>query len=202
MEAQMGIMGSLGTLLDFALGVYTWMILIRILLSWVNPDPYNPIVQFLVRSTDPVLEPLRRLIPPVAGLDLSPVVALLGLSLLQRLVLGVTRGGMGVGALSTLLVEVAGLLHLLLTLYLVVLLVRGGLHVHAWLAFRGGRPFRINLGNPIIRFVFQSTEWVVRTLRQRLPTVSGLDITPLVAALVVMLLLSVLQDLVFRLALG
>ncbi|MEO5340809.1 MAG: YggT family protein [Magnetococcus sp. MYC-9] len=199
----MGILGSLGTLLDFALNIYTWMILIRVLLSWVNPDPYNPIVQFLVRATEPVLEPLRRAIPPVAGMDLSPIVALLGLSVLQRLVLGISRGGMmGGGALSGVLVEIIGLLHLLLTLYMLLLFVRGGLHIHSWFAFRGNRPFRINLNNPAIRFVFQATEPVVRLLRHRVPTFSGLDITPLAAAVGVLLILMVLQEAATRLALG
>ncbi|MBF0401017.1 MAG: YggT family protein [Magnetococcales bacterium] len=198
----MGILGSLGMLLDFALGIYTWMILIRILLSWVNPDPYNPIVQFLVRATEPVLEPLRRAIPPMAGLDLSPVVALLGISLLQRLIIGITHGGMGGGGLAALLVEVIGLLHLLLTLYLLLFLLRGGLHIHSWFSFRGGRPFRINLGNPLIRFVFQATEPVVRSLRQWVPTVSGLDITPLVAALCVLVILSLLQEAAMRFMAG
>lgn len=195
----MGLLGSLGTLLDFALGMYTWMILIRVLLSWVNPDPYNPIVQFLVRATEPVLEPLRRAIPAVAGLDLSPIVALLGLSLLQRLVVGATRGGIGGGALSTVLVEIVSLIHLLLTFYLLLLFVRGGLHFYSWHSFRGGRPFRINLSNPLLRFVFQATEPVVRTLRRWVPTVSGLDVTPLAAALGIFMLLSLLQEMTVRL---
>ncbi|WP_130470838.1 YggT family protein [Candidatus Magnetaquicoccus inordinatus] len=194
----MGVLGSLTVLLDFALGVYTWMILIRVLLSWVNPDPYNPIVQFLMRATDPLLEPLRRLLPPVAGLDLSPIVALLGLSLLQRLVAGMARGSM---ALSSLLLEVITLVHLLLTFYLLLLFVRGGLHIRSWLAFRRGRPVRINLANPLLRFVFQATEPLVRWLRPRLPTVYGLDISPLMAALAILVFLAILQDVTFRLML-
>ncbi|MBF0095758.1 MAG: YggT family protein [Magnetococcales bacterium] len=192
----MGILGSLMMLLDFALGAYTWMILIRVLLSWVNPDPYNPIVQFLIRATDPVLEPLRRLLPSVGGLDLSPIVALLGISLLQRLVAGMARGGM---ALSSLMLEMITLLHLLLTFYLLLLFVRGGLHVRSWLAFRRGRPVRINLANPVLRFVFQATEPLLRWMRPRLPTVYGLDASPLVGALLLLLFLAVLQDLSVRL---
>jgi YggT family protein len=193
----MGILGSLMMLLDFALGAYTWIILIRVLLSWVNPDPYNPIVQFLIRATDPVLEPLRRLLPTVAGLDLSPIVALLGLSFLQRLVAGMARGG-GM-ALSSLLLEMVTLFHLLLTFYLLLLFVRGGLHIRSWLAFRRGRPVRINLANPLLRFVFQATEPLVRWLRPRLPTVYGLDVSPLLGALVLLVFLAVLQDLSIRL---
>ncbi|MBF0184129.1 MAG: YggT family protein [Magnetococcales bacterium] len=192
----MGILGSVMLLLDFALGVYTWMILIRVLLSWVNPDPYNPIVQFLVRATDPVLEPLRRLLPAVAGLDLSPIVALLGLSLLQRLVAGMARGNV---ALSSLLLEAITLLHLLLTFYLLLLFVRGGLHIRSWFAFRRGRPMRINLANPFLRFIFQATEPLMRWLRPRMPTVYGLDVSPLVAALGLLVVLALLQDVSFRL---
>lgn len=65
------------------LNVYSWLILIRALLSWVNPDPFNPIVQFLYRSTEPVLEPIRRLLPPM-NVDFSPLVAFLAILFLQN----------------------------------------------------------------------------------------------------------------------
>jgi len=60
-----------------------WVIIIRALISWVNPDPWNPIVQFLHRATEPVLQPIRRLIPMSFGLDISPVIAILGIYFLQ-----------------------------------------------------------------------------------------------------------------------
>ena len=63
---------------------YTWLIVIRVLISWVSPDPFNPIVQFLMRVTDPVLEPFRRVIPSIGFIDISPVVALLVLQVLQK----------------------------------------------------------------------------------------------------------------------
>jgi YggT family protein len=61
-------------LLNVVLTVLYWLILIRALISWVNPDPFNPIVQFLQRVTEPILEPIRRLLPPLA-IDLSPLIA-------------------------------------------------------------------------------------------------------------------------------
>lgn len=194
----MGIISSVSMLLASALSVYSWMILIRILLSWVNPDPYNPVVRFLVRATDPVLEPLRRMIPPIAGLDLSPIVALLGISLLQRLVTGLAQNGMHSGAFSAVFVEILSLLHLVLTFYLLLLFVRSGLHIHAWLTFRRGIPYRLNLNNPVIRFVFQSTEYIVRSLRRWVPNCYGMDITPMVAALGLIFFLSLLQDMSLR----
>jgi len=72
---------SLLTLLLGVLDLYTWVIIIRALLSWVSPDPYNPIVRALAMLTEPVLRPLRRLVPPhkLGGLDLSPLLAILAI---------------------------------------------------------------------------------------------------------------------------
>lgn len=75
-------------LLVSALRIYFWVIVVRALLSWVSPDPYNPIVRALAAVTEPVLRPLRRLVPPrkLGGLDLSPLIALL---LIQFLINGI-----------------------------------------------------------------------------------------------------------------
>ncbi len=59
---------------DLIFEVMKWFILIRALLSWVNPDPFNPIVQILHRMTEPILSPIRRILPPM-GIDLSPMIA-------------------------------------------------------------------------------------------------------------------------------
>lgn len=75
----LGIISSLFTL-------YIWVIIIRALISWVSPDPYNPLVQILYKLTEPVLRPLRRLVPPhkLGGLDLSPLIAILLLVLIRQ----------------------------------------------------------------------------------------------------------------------
>jgi YggT family protein len=71
-------------ILDLALTVYYWLIIVRALLSWVNPDPWNPIVQFLNRVTEPVLAPIRRRLPTrQIGIDLSPLVAILAVLFVQ-----------------------------------------------------------------------------------------------------------------------
>jgi YggT family protein len=59
---------------DAFLGLMSLLVIIRALISWVNPDPYNPIVQFLTRATDPILNPIRRILP-VMPIDISPIVA-------------------------------------------------------------------------------------------------------------------------------
>ncbi|MDR5683850.1 MAG: YggT family protein [Armatimonadota bacterium] len=82
-------MNELIFLVDRAFYVYNLVLLARVLMSWLpGVDSRNPIVQLLVRLTDPVLEPLRRVIPPVAMIDISPIVALVLLEVVRRLVLG------------------------------------------------------------------------------------------------------------------
>jgi YggT family protein len=72
--------------LSILLTILGWAILIRVLVSWIpNLDRSNPAVQLLAQITDPVLEPARRIIPPIGGIDISPIVVLLLLRLLQQL---------------------------------------------------------------------------------------------------------------------
>jgi YggT family protein len=61
------------------LSVIQWLVIIAAVISWVNPDPRNPIVQFLYRTTEPMLRPFRRLLPPrrTGGIDFSPLILLL-----------------------------------------------------------------------------------------------------------------------------
>lgn len=68
---------ALASVLDIALSIYMWLIIIRVLLSWVSPDPYNPIVKALRSVTDPVMDWFRRRIPLVfGGFDFSPMVVI------------------------------------------------------------------------------------------------------------------------------
>lgn len=69
--------------LDWILTFYMWVVIARALISWVNPDPWNPIVQFLHRATEPVLAPIRRRVGFGTGLDFSPIVVLLVILFLQ-----------------------------------------------------------------------------------------------------------------------
>ncbi len=68
--------------LDIVLTILWWLILVRALISWVSPDPGNSIVQFLYRMTEPILEPIRRFLPPM-GIDISPIIAFLGVVVLK-----------------------------------------------------------------------------------------------------------------------
>ncbi|HQP10089.1 MAG TPA: YggT family protein [Candidatus Omnitrophota bacterium] len=73
---------AFASVVDVVLSIYYWLILIRALISWVNPDPYNAIVQFLYRATEPVLQPIRRVLPHM-GIDISPIIAFLAIIFLK-----------------------------------------------------------------------------------------------------------------------
>ena len=74
-------------LVGLALDVFLYAILIQVILSWVSPGGYNPVIGLIDRLTAPLLRPAQRLIPPVGGLDLSPMVVMIGLVLLKMLLL-------------------------------------------------------------------------------------------------------------------
>jgi YggT family protein len=75
--------------LSIVLTLYMWIVIARAVISWVNPDPYNPIVRFLYSATEPLLYRMRRSLPLVAGgIDLSPLLVLLAIIFLQRFLVG------------------------------------------------------------------------------------------------------------------
>lgn len=77
-------LNALAGLVDFALSIYMWIIIGRAIISWVNADPYNPIVRFLYQATEPVLSRIRRVIPLVAGgIDFSPMILIMGIIFLR-----------------------------------------------------------------------------------------------------------------------
>ena len=80
---------NLVSFISWLLEMYSFVIIAAALITWVSPDPRNPIVQFLRRVTEPVFEPVRRLLPPwkTGGLDLSPLIVLIAIQFVQRVVL-------------------------------------------------------------------------------------------------------------------
>ena len=80
----LGISQVIGMFLQF----FTFAIVIRVAMSWVNPDPYNFIVQFVSNCTDPLLRPIQKRLPPLGNLDLSPLVLIAAIMILQQVIVG------------------------------------------------------------------------------------------------------------------
>ncbi len=90
------LLSAVATVLDMVLEFYKWVVIIAVLLSWVNPDPYNPIVQFLRKVTEPVFSPIRRVMGRYGfGIDLSPLIVIIVIIFLQQfLVPSLRQAGM------------------------------------------------------------------------------------------------------------
>ncbi len=76
---------AVAIVLDYALNIYLWIVIASAVLSWVNPDPYNPIVRFLRKATEPVFYQIRKHLPVTfGGMDMSPIVVFLVIIFLQN----------------------------------------------------------------------------------------------------------------------
>jgi YggT family protein len=80
---------AVASILYYVLNIYMWLVIARAVLSWVSPDPYNPIVRFIHTVTEPVLSWIRRRLPVVfGGIDLAPIVVFLAIMFLENFVVG------------------------------------------------------------------------------------------------------------------
>jgi YggT family protein len=83
----LAILGAIPGLVELSINIFLYAIIIQAILSWVNPGNYNPAASLLHSFTAPILRPVQRFIPPIGGLDLSPMVAIIGLILLKMLLI-------------------------------------------------------------------------------------------------------------------
>ena len=80
-------MHSVATIVDIVLNLYMWILIARAILSWVNPDPYNPIVKFLYNITEPLMYRVRRILPlQFGGIDLTPMVIIIAIIFLRSFI--------------------------------------------------------------------------------------------------------------------
>jgi YggT family protein len=83
------LLDAIAVIMHYVLTIYMWLIIIRALISWVNPDPYNPIVNFLYQVTEPVLSQIRRYLPfRNMAIDFSPIIAFMIIIFLDRFLVG------------------------------------------------------------------------------------------------------------------
>ena len=151
--------------------LYVLVLMLRFLLGWARADFYNPVSQFLVKVTNPILVPLRRVIPPLGGIDIASVVAMLAVQMLAIALILLLRGG-GIGAQALIFISLAELTDLAFKVFIY------GIVIQALLSW-------INPGtyNPAVNLLHALTEPVLRPVRRLLPPISGMDLSPLLAIL-------------------
>lgn len=163
-------------LVDTLFSLYIMVVMLRFLLQWVRADFYNPISQFIVRVTSPLLVPLRRVIPALGKIDTSTLVLMFLLQILSLVIItsivGITPG---IGALAIL--AVGELIGLALNIFLFAILIQV---IISW----------INPGshNPATSLLYGLTEPLLSPARRLIPPISGMDLSPLVVMLALQLL--------------
>ena len=80
--------------IDILFTLFELAILARVLLSWFRLDPYHPVVNFIYQITEPILRPLRNIIPPLGMIDISPIVALILMDIIRRIIQAIILGGL------------------------------------------------------------------------------------------------------------
>lgn len=169
--------GNAGTFLISTLfGLYILLVMLRFLLQLVRADFYNPISQFVVKATDPPLRPLRRHVPGLAGIDLSTLVLMLGLKIVE-LWLTFRVSGQSAQFAGLLIISVAELLSLALNVFLVSILIQV---VLSW----------VNPGayNPATKLLYSLNEPLLTPARRLIPPISGLDLSPIVVLIAIQLI--------------
>ena len=157
--------------------LYLLIVLLRFILQLVRADFYNPLSQFIVKVTHPLLRPLRRIIPSIGNLDLSSLVlALIVQVLLMAAILMLSYGGIG-NPLQLLVWAIIGITSLFLNIFFYALIIS---LILSWVA-----PGSHNPGAQLIN---QITEPALAPFRRLLPNLGGLDLSPIFAFLAIKLL--------------
>jgi YggT family protein len=155
-------------------------ILMRLLLQWVRADFYNPLCQFLVKITNPLVIPARRIIPSIGKLDTASVVVMIVLELIEVFVVNQIRNE-GFSTYFLLLFTFKKLVFTLLITYFILIIAR---IIVSWIAQQSRHP--------LIPLIHQLTEPVLKPIKKFIPSISGIDLSPLIALITLRFLLLLL----------
>lgn len=156
-------------LIDTAFSLYIVVVMLRFLLQWVNAEFYNPISQFLVKVTHPLVRPLRRVIPSVGRIDTASLVLMVALQMLAGFLVFAIQGlPIGIGVL--IVWSVVQLLNLLFNIFVFAIIIRA---ILSWVS-----PTTYNAATSLLHNL---TDPMLRVVQRVIPPISGIDLSPLVA---------------------
>ncbi|MBL0163430.1 MAG: YggT family protein [Xanthomonadales bacterium] len=181
-------------LIEFIFSILVGLVVLRVLLQLVRANFHNPICQFLYKVTNPVLMPLRKIIPAWRRLDIAGIVLAWLLLLLKRvLVFAMLTSVPSLAGLAV--IALADLIGFTLIVVLMLIIVR------VILSFVSNDSY-----HPVVPLVFQLTESILKPVRKRMPALGGLDLSPMIILLAIFLLQALvvapLLDLGLRLGSG
>lgn len=169
-------------LISAVFSLYIGVVLIRLLLGFARADFHNPLSQFLVKVTNPILVPMRRFIPAIGKIDTSSVLLAYGLTIIKTALLALV----GYGALSLpqlLIFSVGDIIKTIIYIYIFALIIQA---VISWIGSAQG--------NPVVPLINSLTNPIVRPIRKFVPVVGMMDLSPLVAILLLNVLLIIVTN--------
>lgn len=168
--------GALVFILSYLFDIYIMIVLARFILQIVRADFYNPISQFIVKATTPILKPLRRVIPGFGGIDVASIVLMFSLVLAKILVIILIYNGtlMGLSPLTLAVGTVKSAANTLLNFYMFCIFIS---ILMSWIA-QGSY-------NPLAALLHQITEPVMAPARRILPPMGGLDLSPMIVLILI-----------------
>jgi YggT family protein len=179
-------------LIDTLFGLYILTFMLRFLFQWARADFYNPVSQFLVKVTNPLLVPVRRIIPGLFGLDMAALLIMFLLGFLKLSLIMLVKGGTILPA-TFAVYTVAELLQLAIYIFIFTIIVQA---ILSWI-----NPHSYN---PVTSLLYSLNQPLLRPAQRILPDLGGLDLSPLLVLIVLQLLLMVvvapLKDLALRLS--
>jgi YggT family protein len=170
---------ALSYLIELVFGLLLLAVALRFLLAWVRADFYNPVSQFIVTITNPLLRPLRRVIPGYAGVDWPSLVLMLALKMGELAVLAFVAAGRLYAFPGLLTLTIAGILQLIIYIFMFAIIIQV---VLSWIS-----P---GAYNPVTVLLYRLTEPLLRPARRLAPPIAGLDFSPVIV--IVLLQLSVI----------
>ena len=179
-------------LIETLFGLYILSFMLRFLFQWARADFYNPVSQFLVKVTNPLLVPVRRIIPGLLGLDMAAILVMFLLGFLKLSLIMLIKGGAILPA-TFAVYTIAELLQLAIYIFIFTLIVQA---IMSWI-----NPHSYN---PVTALLYSLNAPLLRPARRILPDLGGLDLSPLlvliILQLLLMLLVAPLKDIALRLS--
>jgi YggT family protein len=176
-------MNSVQFLIDFVFNIYLMVVLLRLWLQFARADFYNPFSQFVVKATQPIVAPMRRVLPSIGRLDTATLVLALLVAGLKIVTLSLVLGGSGLNILFVVVGAFIIVIKEALTLVMYVLILRA---IMSWVS-QGRNPMELVLG--------QLTEPMLAPIRKRMPDMGGLDLSVMVVIVLLLFIQKLLGDL-------
>ena len=176
-------MSSVQFLIDFVFNIYLMVVLLRLWLQFARADFYNPFSQFVVKATQPIVAPIRRILPSIGRLDTATFVLALIVAGLKIVTLNIVLGGSGLNIMSVVILSFVIVIKEILTLVMYVLVMRA---IMSWVS-QGNNPMELVLS--------QLTEPMLAPIRRRMPEMGGLDLSMMVVIVLLLFIQKLLGDL-------